>query len=87
VLEPGRDMLLRPRVRGARTIFGSAASLVRSDALLRLKISPAAPAGLLALGSRKENRFHPGQGTELLGFLARALERSIRAWLDLPLTA
>lgn len=87
VLEPGHDMLLRPRARGEPAIFGSAASLVRSEALLRLKISPAAPAGLLALGSRKENRFHPGQGTELLGFLARALERSIRAWLDLPLTA
>lgn len=87
LLGPGRDMLLRPRVRAERAIFGSAANLVRSDALLRLKISPASPAGLLALGSRKENRFHPGQGTELLGFLARALELTIRAWLDLPLTA
>lgn len=86
VLGPARDMLLRPRVRGERAIFGSAASLVRSDALLRLKISPASPVGLLALGSRKESRFNPGQGTELLGFLARALELSIRAWLDLPVT-
>jgi uncharacterized protein YigA (DUF484 family) len=80
-----RDMLLRGNVRGDRTVFGSGAALVRSDALLRLKISPVTPTGLLALGSRKENRFHPGQGTELLGFLARAIELSIRAWLDLPL--
>jgi uncharacterized protein YigA (DUF484 family) len=28
--------------------------------------------------------FHSGQGTELVCFLARVIERSIRAWLDLP---
>ena len=78
-------MLLRQNARGERAIFGAGATLVHSDALLRLKISPATPVGLLALGSRKEGRFHAGQGTELLGFLARAVEFSIRAWLDLPL--
>ncbi len=85
LIGPAREMLLRGRVRGERAIFGGGASLVRSDALLRLKISEATPTGLLALGARKEGRFHPGQGTELLGFLARAVEHSIRAWLDLPL--
>lgn len=83
-LGPARDMLLRTNARGDAELFGPGATLVRSDALLRLKISPSAPAGLLALGSRKEGRFHPGQGTELLSFLARAIEISIRAWLDLP---
>jgi uncharacterized protein len=85
LLGPARDMLLRQSARGERAIFGAGATLVHSDALLRLKISPATPVGLLALGSRKEGRFHAGQGTELLGFLARAVEFSIRAWLDLPL--
>ena len=85
LLGPARDMLLRQSARGERAIFGAGAALVHSDALLRLKISPATPVGLLALGSRKEGRFHAGQGTELLGFLARAVEFSIRAWLDLPL--
>jgi uncharacterized protein len=85
LLGPARDMLLRQNARGERAIFGAGATLVHSDALLRLKISPATPVGLLALGSRKEGRFHAGQGTELLGFLARAVEFSIRAWLDLPL--
>ena len=85
LLGPARDMLLRPHARGERAIFGAGATLVRSEALLRLKISPATPVGLLALGARKDGRFHPGQGTELLGFLARAVEFSIRAWLDLPL--
>ncbi len=93
LLEPGtvdrilgreRDMLLHAEAPGERAVFGPAASLVRSDALLRLRISSAVPVGLLALGSRKSQRFHPGQGTELLGFLARALECSVRGWLDLP---
>ncbi|HYB09612.1 MAG TPA: DUF484 family protein [Alphaproteobacteria bacterium] len=85
LLGPARDMLLRPKVRGDAALFGAGATLVRSDALLRLKIGPSAPAGLLALASRKDGRFHPGQGTELLSFLARSIELSIRTWLDLPL--
>lgn len=84
LLGPARDILLLSPVRGDSALFGSAAALVRSEALLRLKFGPAAPVGLLALGSRKESRFHPGQGTELLSFLARAIELSIRTWLDLP---
>ncbi len=85
LLGPARDLLLLSSTPGDRAIFGGAAQLVRSTALLRLKISPSAPAGLLALGSRKESRFYPGQGTELLSFLARAIELAIREWLDLPL--
>ena len=40
--------------------------------------------GLLALGSREPDTFHPGQATELLCFLTRVIERCIRSWLDLP---
>jgi uncharacterized protein YigA (DUF484 family) len=43
----------------------------------------ARPVGLLALGARKPGVFHPGQGTELLTFLARTLGITIAAWLDL----
>ena len=63
---------------------GAAAGLVRSDALIRLDIAEAAPPTLIAFGSRQPDHFHPGQGTELLNFLARVLEITIRAWLDLP---
>ncbi|MBI3516083.1 MAG: DUF484 family protein [Proteobacteria bacterium] len=94
VLEPGsvdeligtgHDVLLRSDVVGDAALFGAAAAgLVRSDALVRLKVSSAAPIGLLALGARKPGVFHPGQGTELLTFLAQVIEHSIRAWLDLP---
>jgi len=80
----GRDALLDGAGAGDSAVFGSAADLVRSSALLRLRFRPKGPVGLLALGSRQEDRFHAGQGTELLGFLARVLEHCVRTWLDLP---
>jgi uncharacterized protein YigA (DUF484 family) len=85
LLGAGHDVLLRADVVGDPALFGtSAAGLVRSDALVRLRVSTATPIGLLALGARKPGLFHPGQGTELLTFLAQVIEHSIRAWLDLP---
>ena len=57
---------------------------VRSDALIRLRISTNTPPALLALGSRQTGAFHAGQGTELLTFLSKVLEVSFRAWLHLP---
>jgi uncharacterized protein YigA (DUF484 family) len=66
------------------TLFGETAGLVESHALIRLSIDQTAPPAVLALGSRKPELFHDGQRTELLSFLARALERCIRAWLELP---
>ncbi len=85
LLGTGHDVLLRSDVVGDPALFGaSAAGLVRSDALVRLRVSPATPVGLLALGARKPGVFHPGQGTELLTFLAQVIEHTIRAWLDLP---
>jgi len=79
----GRDLLLRQSSAAMEPVFGPAASLVRSDALVRLRFNAAAPVGLLALGARQTDKFHPGQGTELLQFLARALEQCVRAWLNL----
>jgi uncharacterized protein YigA (DUF484 family) len=81
LLGEGRDTRLRPEGLGDEEIFGGAAGLVRSDALIRLNIGEDAPVGLLAFGSRRESTFHPSQGTELLTFLARALEIAVRGWL------
>ncbi len=83
LLGPERDSLLRTDAPGEPALFGAAAGLVRSQALLRLAVSDHAPAGLLCIGTRKPGKFHPGQGTELLCFLARSLELTIAAWLDL----
>ena len=84
LLGDGRNVLLRANVSGDPRLYGEPSGLVRSDALLRLKIREGMPHAVLALGSRDPGRFHPGQGTELLGFLAHVMEYVIRAWLDLP---
>lgn len=93
-LEPGlvdrllgkeRDVVLRTGGDALEEIFGPAAPLVRSDALIRLSIGDGADDGfspfLLAMGAREADKFHPGQGTELLVFLARVLERYLFTWL------
>ena len=54
-------------------LFGAASGLVRSAVLVRLRAGSGIADGVLALGSRGDT-FSPGQGTELAGFLARALE-------------
>jgi uncharacterized protein YigA (DUF484 family) len=78
-----RDALLSTGIEGDPALFGSAAGLVRSQALLRLSFGRTAPVGLMCIGTRKPNTFHPGLGTELLGFLARSLEITISQWLNL----
>jgi len=84
LLGPRQAIVLRAGIAGDPAIFGAAAGLVHSDALIRLSISPATPAALLALGSRNAEHFQPGQSTELMCFLARVMEISIRGWLNLP---
>jgi uncharacterized protein len=84
VLGPEREVMLFPDISGDPKLFGNGAGLVRSAAILRLAVSAAAPPGLLCIGTRRSGKFHPGQGTELLGFLARSLAITIAAWLDLP---
>ncbi len=66
---------------GHPAIFGQAAGIVRSAALVRLEAGDGAD-GLLAFGAREPGQFQPGQGTELLSFLARALEAAIRTQLE-----
>lgn len=69
-------------IAGDPIIFGPAAPLVRSQLLLRLELMPEVPLGMLAMGSRDPLLFQELQGTELVNFLARAVERSLRFWLE-----
>jgi len=80
-LGPGVEILLRDDIDGDPVIFGGAAGLVRSDALIRLVAHEDAPMGLISFGTRHPGFFNPSQGTELLSFLARILEHCIRGWL------
>jgi hypothetical protein len=84
VLGPGRDVALTAALANSHALFGPAADLVRSEALLRLHPSSHCPTGILAIGSRTEGTFDSGQATELLAFLARVVELCIRTWLGLP---
>ena len=79
-----KDVLLRGGVAGEPAIYGPAAGLIASEALLRLSVSKNTPVGLLAFGSRDPTMFKDGQGTEMIGFLGSVVERLIRTWLDLP---
>ena len=90
MLEPGevdarlgaeRDCLLRGNIIADGRLFGGGASLVAAEALVRLQFGKEGPSGLLALGSRDSERFHLGQGTELLSFLAAVLALCIRGRL------
>jgi len=83
LLGADRDVLLSTGVHGDPTLYGAAAGLVRSQALLRLNFRRSAPVGLMCVGTRKPETFHPGLGTELLSFLARTLEITISQWLSL----
>jgi uncharacterized protein YigA (DUF484 family) len=84
VLGPDRRLTLRGDIAGDPELFAGGAPLVRSDALVRLSISPATPPVLLAFGSRDPHRFDSGQATELIDFLGSVLEHVIRIWLHLP---
>jgi len=79
----GNGVVLLDSVDDDGTVFGAAAGLVRSAALARLGSGKVTPPGILALGSRGD-AFHPGQGTELVGFLARVVEACILRCLEAP---
>lgn len=62
-------------------LFGAMNQVVRSGALVRLHRHDELAPGVLVLGSRIEGTFAPGQGTELLTFLARVIEICMSKWL------
>ena len=53
-----------------------------SEAALALDLGEGAPLALLVLSSDDPEHLAPGQGTELLEFLAGVVERALRRWRD-----
>ncbi len=82
LLGPDHDVRLFGDMEESKFLFGSAASLIRSASLIRLRPGHGIPVGLFVMGSRTVNFFHPRQGTELITFLARVIERCIHRWLE-----
>lgn len=83
LLDDRDAVILRgPDVTAARMLFGPAAPLINAQAMVRLQPGEGTPLGLLAFGTRDEDGFYPGQGTELLRFLGAILERCLNLWLE-----
>lgn len=80
LLGPRRRFLLLGDTAGTAAVFGDAAERVRSIAYLRLRRT--SPKMLLALGSGRGDGFDSRQGTDLIAFLADALELRIRHCLQ-----
>ncbi len=69
---------------GGELLLGPGGAKCRSLAAFRLKIGRETPAALYVLGAGEAGRFEGEETAADLRYFARALERAIRAWLDLP---
>lgn len=67
--EPACGRLASPKLE---RLFGDEAGKVHSAALLKI-----GDAGILAIGSDDQNRFHPGIGTLFLKLIAQALDAAV----------
>jgi hypothetical protein len=67
---------------GGELLFGKDGAAYKSLAAFRLRMG--GPSALYVLGAEAEGCFESRTAEAELGYFARALERTIRAWLDLP---
>ena len=66
---------------GFEQIFADCDALIQSCALLRLNLELTKRPVILAFGVRYPDRFHPGQGSELLTFLAGIVAHQLDQYL------
>ena len=83
----GNEVLLcedtrKTSIYGFEQIFADCDGLVESCALLRLELTQAQRNVMLAFGVRHKDRFHPGQGIDMLSFLAQIVEYRLDQCLD-----
>ena len=62
-------------------LFGSAARVIRSEALILLPAEAPLPYGLLLLGQKEAACLDNRHGAQLLGFLGASLSAMLRRWL------
>ncbi len=67
----------KARPAGFEEIFSDCTDLIASCALLRLELEHVSRNVVLAFGVRHKDRFHPGQGIELLHFLAQIVAHQL----------
>ncbi|MBL8644140.1 MAG: DUF484 family protein [Rhodospirillaceae bacterium] len=76
---------VRPEVDGETSLYGAAAGLIRSDALIRLEAGEGLPEGVFAVGCRTPGYFDVDQGTELIAFLGHVTRYAVGRWWTLQL--
>lgn len=69
-------------ILGFDEIFVDCAALIQSCVLLRLELPRNQRNAILAFGVRHKDRFHPGQGVELLSFLGQIVEHQLDICLN-----
>ena len=62
-------------------MFGDAATIVTSEAVLKLDLGAGNLPAMLVLGSEQIAQFTPQKGADLLVFFTSAFERVLRRWL------
>jgi uncharacterized protein len=67
---------------GFEQIFSDCENMIASCALLRLEMEQVGKNVVLAFGVRHKDRFHSGQGIELLHFLAQIVAHQLDAYLQ-----
>ncbi|MBC6443246.1 MAG: DUF484 family protein [Rhodobacteraceae bacterium] len=76
-----RPVTLRTVTDADPALFRTTASLIRSEALLKLDLGAGNLSGMLVLGSELIDQFVPRNGVDLLIFFASAFERVLCRWL------
>lgn len=74
------EILLRPAPTDRVEIHGPKASMVQSDALIRLPMPEGYPRIMLAMGINVPEHFHADQGTEFIAFFSAVVARSLLRW-------
>ena len=80
----GREGMGAILSNGGEMLLGPGGGHCKSLAAFRLRVGRDAPPALYVLGAREAGRFEGEEQEAGLRYFARALERAIRAWLDLP---
>jgi uncharacterized protein YigA (DUF484 family) len=77
----GNGARIQSNIKGTEAIFGEAAGLVQSQALLKINQTMNIPTTMIAFGSRDPELFADGMGTDLISFLCGVVERALLIWM------
>jgi len=75
-----KKITLRRIPSGSRLVYPNLTNKIKSEALIKLDLGSSRFPALLLMGSTNSDQFHSKQGTELLNFFGKAIERILRHW-------